>query len=130
MKTSVACYVCKIIMKASGKQLQTPGWVLVLYCRRASDVSRSPVLVSSSNKLDEFWFHVYSYVPLSSVALWTVQIFHEVWEIKSCTYSGAHSASCPMGTVVLSPGGNVRPGRDSYHSPLSSAEVKNEWELY
>jgi hypothetical protein len=31
---------------------------------------------------------------------------------------------------VLSPGGKARPGRDADHSPPSSAEVKNEWELY
>jgi hypothetical protein len=36
------------------------------------------------------------------------------------TGSGAHPASCPMGT-----GGKARPGRDD-HSPPSSAEVVNE----
>jgi hypothetical protein len=34
------------------------------------------------------------------------------------TGSGAHPASCTMGT-----GGKARPGRDADHSPLSSAEV-------
>jgi hypothetical protein len=28
------------------------------------------------------------------------------------------------------PGAKARPGRDADHSPLSSAEVKNEQELY
>jgi hypothetical protein len=37
------------------------------------------------------------------------------------TGSGAHPASCTMGT-----GGKARPGRDADHSPLSSAEVVNE----
>jgi hypothetical protein len=42
------------------------------------------------------------------------------------TGSGAHPASCTMGTGVLSPGVKARPGRDADHSPLSSAEVVNE----
>jgi hypothetical protein len=37
------------------------------------------------------------------------------------TGSGAHPASCKMGT-----GGKARPGRDADHSPPSSAEVENE----
>jgi hypothetical protein len=37
------------------------------------------------------------------------------------TGSGAHPASCTMGT-----GGKARPGSDADHSPLSSAEVVNE----
>jgi hypothetical protein len=41
------------------------------------------------------------------------------------TGSGAHPASCPMGTGVL-PGGKARPGSDADHSPPSSAEVVNE----
>jgi hypothetical protein len=35
-----------------------------------------------------------------------------------------------MGTGGPFPGGKARPGRDADHSPLSSAEVVNEWELY
>jgi hypothetical protein len=35
-----------------------------------------------------------------------------------------------MGTGGPFPGGKVRPGRDADHSPPSSAEVKNEYELY
>jgi hypothetical protein len=46
------------------------------------------------------------------------------------TGSGAHPASCPMGTGGPFPGGKARPGRDAGHSPLSSAEVVNEQELY
>jgi hypothetical protein len=37
------------------------------------------------------------------------------------TGSGAHPASCTMGTR-----GKARPGRDADHSPPSSAEVVNE----
>jgi hypothetical protein len=42
------------------------------------------------------------------------------------TSSGAHPASCPMSTGVLSPGVKARPGRDADHSPPSSAEFENE----
>jgi hypothetical protein len=42
------------------------------------------------------------------------------------TGSGAHPASCTMGTGVLSAGVKARPGRDADHSPPSSAEVVNE----
>jgi hypothetical protein len=42
------------------------------------------------------------------------------------TGSGAHPASCPMGTGGSFPGGKSRPGRDAYRSPPSSAEVENE----
>jgi hypothetical protein len=46
------------------------------------------------------------------------------------TGSGAHPASCPMGTGGPFPGGKARLGRDADHSPPSSAQVVNEWELY
>jgi hypothetical protein len=42
------------------------------------------------------------------------------------TGSGAHPASYPMGIGGPFPGGKARPGRDTDHSPPSSAEVKNE----
>jgi hypothetical protein len=42
------------------------------------------------------------------------------------TGSGAHPASCTMGTWGPFPGGKARPGRDADHSPLSSAEDVNE----
>jgi hypothetical protein len=42
------------------------------------------------------------------------------------TGSGAHPASCTMGTGAPLPGGKERPGRDADHSPPSSAEVENE----
>jgi hypothetical protein len=42
------------------------------------------------------------------------------------TGSGAHPASCPMGTEGPFPGGKARPERDADHSPPSSAEVVNE----
>jgi hypothetical protein len=41
------------------------------------------------------------------------------------TGSGAHPASCTMGTGGPFPGGKARPGRDFDHSPPSSAEVVN-----
>jgi hypothetical protein len=42
------------------------------------------------------------------------------------TGSGAHPASCTMGTMGPFPGGKARPGRGADHSPTSSAEVVNE----
>jgi hypothetical protein len=42
------------------------------------------------------------------------------------TGSGAHPASCTMGTGGPFPGGKARPGRDADHSPASSGEVENE----
>jgi hypothetical protein len=42
------------------------------------------------------------------------------------TDSGAHPASCTMGTGGSLSGGKVRPERDADHSPPSSAEVKKE----
>jgi hypothetical protein len=42
------------------------------------------------------------------------------------TGSGAHPASCTMGTGDPFPGGKARSGRDADHAPPSSAEVKNE----
>jgi hypothetical protein len=42
------------------------------------------------------------------------------------TGSGAHPASCTMGTGGPFPGGKALPGREADHSPPSSAEVENE----
>jgi hypothetical protein len=42
------------------------------------------------------------------------------------TGSGAHPASCTMGTGGPSSWVKARPGRDADHSPPSSAEVENE----
>jgi hypothetical protein len=42
------------------------------------------------------------------------------------TGSGAHPASCTMGTGGPFPGGKARPERDADHSPPSSDEVVNE----
>jgi hypothetical protein len=42
------------------------------------------------------------------------------------TGSGAHPASCTMGTGDPFPWTKARPGRDADHSPPSSAEVENE----
>jgi hypothetical protein len=46
------------------------------------------------------------------------------------TGSGAHPASCPVNIWGPFPRGKARPGRDVDHSPPSSAEVVNEYELY
>jgi hypothetical protein len=46
------------------------------------------------------------------------------------TGSGAHPASCTMGTGGLFPGAKARPGRDTDHSHPSSADVENKQELY
>jgi hypothetical protein len=42
------------------------------------------------------------------------------------TGSGAHPASCSVGTGGPFPGSKARLGRDADHSPPSSAEVVNE----
>jgi hypothetical protein len=42
------------------------------------------------------------------------------------TGSGAHPASCTMGTGGPFPGAKAQPGRDADQSPPSSAEVENE----
>jgi hypothetical protein len=42
------------------------------------------------------------------------------------TGSGAHPASCTMGTEGPFPGAKAWPGRDADHSPPSSAEVEYE----
>jgi hypothetical protein len=42
------------------------------------------------------------------------------------TGSGAHPASCTMGTGGPFPWGKARPGRDANHPPPSRAEVVNE----
>jgi hypothetical protein len=42
------------------------------------------------------------------------------------TGSGAHLASCTMGTVGPFPRGKARPRRNADHSPLCNAEVVNE----
>jgi len=42
------------------------------------------------------------------------------------TGSGAHPASCPMGTGGSFPGAKARPERDADDLPTSSAEVKND----
>jgi hypothetical protein len=42
------------------------------------------------------------------------------------TSSGAHPASCTMGTGGPFFGGKARPGRDDDNSPSSTAEVVNE----
>jgi hypothetical protein len=52
----------------------------------------------------------------------------EVFSSSLCvqTGSGAHPASCTMGTGGPFSGGKVRLGRDADHSPPSSAQVVNE----
>jgi hypothetical protein len=42
------------------------------------------------------------------------------------TGSGAHPASCTMGTGDTFSGGKARPGRDADYSPPSGVEVENE----
>jgi hypothetical protein len=46
--------------------------------------------------------------------------------LSAQTGSGAHPASCTMGTGGSFPGGKALLGRDADHSPPSSAEVVNE----
>jgi hypothetical protein len=44
--------------------------------------------------------------------------------------SGAHPASCTVGTEYPFSGAKARPGRDADHTPPSSAELMNDYELY
>jgi hypothetical protein len=46
------------------------------------------------------------------------------------TGSGAHPASCTVGTGGRFPGVKARPGCDADHSPPSSAETESEQGLY
>jgi hypothetical protein len=46
------------------------------------------------------------------------------------TGCGAHPASCPVGTGSPFPRGKARPWPEADHSPPSSAEVVNEYELH
>jgi hypothetical protein len=46
--------------------------------------------------------------------------------VKITYSSGAHTASCKIGTGGPFPGDKARPGRDADHSLPSSAEVENE----
>jgi hypothetical protein len=50
----------------------------------------------------------------------------EDFSSSPCVGSGAHPASCTMGTGGLFSWGKARPGRDADHSTPSSAEVKYE----
>jgi hypothetical protein len=42
------------------------------------------------------------------------------------TGTGAHQASCTVGTGGPFPGAKVRPEHDADHSPPSSAKIENE----
>jgi len=99
---------------------------------------------------DEAYFHLSEFVSKQNMRFWASRNTHsyEEWlrtgrrgdwglipgrgkRIFSCslcvqTGSGAHPASCTMGTGGPFPGGKARPGRDADHSPPSSAEVENE----
>jgi hypothetical protein len=56
----------------------------------------------------------------------------EIFPLTSVSRPALGSTQPPVQLVpgVLSPGGKARSGRDAGHSPLSSAEVVNERELY
>jgi hypothetical protein len=60
--------------------------------------------------------------------LLSLQVSQKDFSSSPCvqTGSGAHPASCKMGTGGSFPEGKARPGRDADHSPRSSADVKNE----
>jgi hypothetical protein len=66
-------------------------------------------------------------VPDYGLDYWTMQVRSSA-EAKdfSSNLSGALPASCSVGTESPFPRGKARPGRDSDHSPPSSAEVVNE----
>jgi hypothetical protein len=86
------------------------------------------------------WQYYFSGEPGSSVSIvsgygldnWAIEVRSPA-EAKDCysslcvqTCSGAHPASCPMGTGSPSRRGKARPGRDADHSHQSSVEVENE----
>jgi hypothetical protein len=99
------------------------------------------ILVYLSYNL-RYWFHCWSRVSSGSIVsdygmddrAIGVRSPAEAKDFSSSlcvqTGSGAHPASCTMGTGGPFPGGKARPGRDADHSPPSSAEVVNEYKLY
>jgi hypothetical protein len=62
------------------------------------------------------------------ISWWIISLTKSCYSSSLCvqTGSGAHPASCTLGTGVPFPGAKSRPGRDVDHSPLSSAEVENK----
>jgi hypothetical protein len=84
--------------------------------------------------IDEVWSRVSSGSIVSNYGLddWAIGVRSPAgakdFSSSLCvqTDSGAHPASCTMGTGGPLPGGKVRPGRDADYSPPSSAEVVNE----
>jgi hypothetical protein len=62
-------------------------------------------------------------VPLKDTNIFTTPTDHCA-SLCVQTSSGAHPASCPMGTGGPFPGGRARPRRDADHSPPSSAKLK------
>jgi hypothetical protein len=63
---------------------------------------------------------------------WAIGIRSPAGKKVFCVQTGseAHPASCTIGTAGLFSRSKVRPGRDADHSPPSSTEVKNEYDLY
>jgi hypothetical protein len=55
-----------------------------------------------------------------------ISIYIHKYFLYTQTGTGAHPASCPVGTGCPFPGAKARMGRDTDHSPPPSAEVKNE----
>jgi len=55
-----------------------------------------------------------------------------MFPVAACVHtdSGAHQASCTMGTWGRFPGAKARSGRGADRSRPFSAEVENEYELY
>jgi hypothetical protein len=84
-------------------------------------ISQSPML------WDTVQDNVSHFVRKSSIIVSGDTLFH-ICPVNNTvqTGSGAHPASCPMGTGGSFAGGKVRPERDADHSPPSSAEVKYE----
>jgi hypothetical protein len=103
---------------------------------------KSPPLGSVSNHFNPHTLFLISVLVFSGVAVaqsvsclttgWTTGVRSptgaEDFSSIPCVQigSGAHPASCTMGTVGPFPGGKARPERDADHSPPSIAEVKSE----
>jgi hypothetical protein len=88
------------------------------------DYTRSSVKVNVSSTDDDFI--VFNYATYRAIGVRSPAGAKDFFSSLCVqTGSGAHPASCTMGTGGPFPGGKARPGRDADHSPPSSAEVVN-----
>jgi hypothetical protein len=92
-------------------------------------MKRKPLLAQLSNCHSNKGKNVNSVLPClrEMNRINTLRLYFNRYDLQQVqTGSGAHPASCAMGTGGPFPGGKARPGRDVDYSPPSSAEVENE----